>query len=692
MCWVLLPASYAEMPTSAEVKASGENTAPPAENENETRTADSAENKAEDNMIPTAGDVFSNEEGKELTASETQIGEDTEEVLATREPVEVRFVLEPAETVLTVYDPAQLDEQGCSRIISPEKEGNYLLFSGTYLIDAVCDGCIPILQQTVKISPDLWEIPIVLTRMEESAENKAPEEEREVMFEEMKSASEVTAVPGESVLQATIPHEEKQTDREIAENPADGEKEENEIQPAAISPLIVTVQPTDYVGKIGENATFTVVAEGDGIKYQWQVKTSDNAAWKNTTIYGYRTAKATVPITAARNNYQYRCVLTQEGIEETTEAARLTVIPAVRITQQPEDQAGFIGENATFSVAAEGEGIRYQWQVKSSEKAAWKNTTIRGYQTAMITVPIAKERDGFQYRCLLTGEEGIRVTSNSAQLTIAEIPYCAPMLTIIDDDGDYHFMTDVLPLIQELQVPIATAVTPLRIGSKTRWMSWDDIAYCAANGAEVLCHTYSHYSGSEIVNIDDETIVRQYGLARDCMIERGYNGDILVYSSSTGNIQRVREDAAQVFQCGIKIGGNSVNNRLTDRYALNRCRIDYAETEGKTSWNRDDILQYIDDVAEQGGWQIFMFHTSNSMWRQRALLDENGEVVRGENGAPIPMTDKDGNPVLDSRGEHPTMGTEYYLPMLREAILYARERGVAILTAENAYRILYSEE
>ena len=37
---------------------------------------------------------------------------------------------------------------------------------------------------------------------------------------------------------------------------------------------IITSQPVDYTGIVGNNATFTVAATGEGIRYQWQVKTS----------------------------------------------------------------------------------------------------------------------------------------------------------------------------------------------------------------------------------------------------------------------------------------------------------------------------------------------------------------------------------------------------------------------------------
>lgn len=269
--------------------------------------------------------------------------------------------------------------------------------------------------------------------------------------------------------------------------------------------------------------------------------------------------------------------------------------------------------------------------------------------------------------------------------------YRPALLTIIDDDGSIRFLTDIVPMIEKLGVPIATAVSPSRVYSgEPRWMDWDDIAQCHERGAEILSHTYMHYTGTEIRRISDEQIVEYYQKARDELLSRGYpGGDILVYSSSTGNIARVQADAAKVYKCGIKIGGSTVNDAWSPRYALSRFRLDYAATEGREDWCQSDILSFIDQVADRGGWEIFMFHTSNAKWRQRVRLNPDGTVMLDEEGRPIPMFDAHGGPVLDPEGRYPTVGTEVYLPMLENAILYAQSNGVNVVSATDAYHIIF---
>ena len=262
-------------------------------------------------------------------------------------------------------------------------------------------------------------------------------------------------------------------------------------------------------------------------------------------------------------------------------------------------------------------------------------------------------------------------------------------LTIIDDDGDIHFLTDLFPLMEEMQVPISSAVTIRRIGSAKRWMDWDDITYLHQNGCEILNHTYNHYTGTEIQSVDDAAVYEDYQKSRDELLSRGIpGGEYLVYSSSSGNYQRIQSIAAQLFKCGIKIGGSAINTKASDRFALSRYRIDYAATEGHEDWNLNDLKSYVDDVSSVGGWQIMMLHTSNAVWRQRVCLDDQGNVLY-ENGAPVLMADEKGDPVLDVDGSYPTWGSEVLVPMLRELILYARAHGVKIVSVKEAYHAMY---
>ena len=92
------------------------------------------------------------------------------------------------------------------------------------------------------------------------------------------------------------------------------------------STLVITEQPTDQHVIAGETANFTVVATGDGLKYQWYIDRNDGKGWQklnNATDAIYVTST----VQADNDGYQYRCVITDaHGAEATTDIAILHVV------------------------------------------------------------------------------------------------------------------------------------------------------------------------------------------------------------------------------------------------------------------------------------------------------------------------------------------------------------------------------
>lgn len=73
-------------------------------------------------------------------------------------------------------------------------------------------------------------------------------------------------------------------------------------------------QPQDFLGRLGETASFTVVVEGSGITYSWQYSSNSGSTWKTSGLAGKTTATASGELTTERLNYMYRCVIS-DGAE-----------------------------------------------------------------------------------------------------------------------------------------------------------------------------------------------------------------------------------------------------------------------------------------------------------------------------------------------------------------------------------------
>ena len=178
-------------------------------------------------------------------------------------------------------------------------------------------------------------------------------------------------------------------------------------------------QPGDYYGFVGETAIFSVEAEGEGLKYQWQVY--KNGAWKNTSLNGNRTDTLPVEITQARDGMTFRCIVkNSDNISTVSEEATIVVIEDPAIVSQPEDCYGIAGETAVFSLEAKGEGLTYQWQV--FKNGSWKNTSLTGNKTDTLPVEITEARDGMTFRCIVTNAGGNSVISDKVSISIIRGP------------------------------------------------------------------------------------------------------------------------------------------------------------------------------------------------------------------------------------------------------------------------------
>ena len=186
----------------------------------------------------------------------------------------------------------------------------------------------------------------------------------------------------------------------------------------------ITDQPSDSTVEEDDTAHFTLAASGNGLSYQWQYKIAGTTKWRNcsSNTAGYNSSELQVVGTLARNGYQYRCIVTDEDENVAiSDSALLTVVQrSFSIMSDPQNQTVAAGETAHFTVAATGDGLTYQWQYKAAGSGTWRNSSASttGYNSAELEVVGTTARNGFQYRCKVTDENGETVTSKPATLTV----------------------------------------------------------------------------------------------------------------------------------------------------------------------------------------------------------------------------------------------------------------------------------
>ncbi len=181
----------------------------------------------------------------------------------------------------------------------------------------------------------------------------------------------------------------------------------------------ITTQPVSKAVKDGATAKFTVKATGNGLKYQWQYRTSSSGGWKNASATGNKTKTLSVAATAAKHGYQYRCKVTDTA--GNTVYTSVVTLNVLGIKTQPVDKTVKDGVTAKFTVAAVGDGLTYQWQYRTSSSGSWKNASATGNKTKTLSVAATVAKHGYQYRCKITDTAGNTVYTSVVNLYVLGI-------------------------------------------------------------------------------------------------------------------------------------------------------------------------------------------------------------------------------------------------------------------------------
>lgn len=169
-----------------------------------------------------------------------------------------------------------------------------------------------------------------------------------------------------------------------------------------VAPLpTFTTQPQSTTICAGTSPTFTVNSTGlANPQYQWYV---------NSTPVGVPTTSTTFTATTPANGTTVNAVVIGGCQDVTSNIATITVNPITTITTQPVAQSACLGSSATFSVAATGSNLGYQWKKGSNN--------INGETNPTLILNNISANDIASYSVEVQGSCGT-VTSNTVALTL----------------------------------------------------------------------------------------------------------------------------------------------------------------------------------------------------------------------------------------------------------------------------------
>ncbi len=167
------------------------------------------------------------------------------------------------------------------------------------------------------------------------------------------------------------------------------------------TPVSITTQPAAQTVCDGSTATFTVVAAGSGLTYQWRKAGTD--------ISGATASSLVIANASASDAGNYDVVVTGSCGTVTSATVALTINPVTTITAQPVAQTVCNSGSATFSVTATGSALTYQWRKGG--------VNISGATSANLLISPVLATDAATYDVIVTGNCGT-VTSAAVTLTV----------------------------------------------------------------------------------------------------------------------------------------------------------------------------------------------------------------------------------------------------------------------------------
>ena len=123
-----------------------------------------------------------------------------------------------------------------------------------------------------------------------------------------------------------------------------------ESQTPDVTAPSITTQPGNATVKVGETASFNIVASGTDLTYQWQINRNDENGWVNidgATATSYTTSAVDISC----NGFKYRCVVSNDAGKVTSNTAVLTVTES---TPTKGDYQIIDGANGKHTIGKDG--------------------------------------------------------------------------------------------------------------------------------------------------------------------------------------------------------------------------------------------------------------------------------------------------------------------------------------------------
>ena len=179
----------------------------------------------------------------------------------------------------------------------------------------------------------------------------------------------------------------------------------------------ITSQPKSQTVNFGKKVTLSVKTNGSGLKYQWYFKKKGQKSFSKWQ--GRISSTETATPNATWDGIQLYCKITDSnGNSVNSKTVTVKVKIPLKITSQPKSQTVANGKTLKLSVAAQGNGLKYQWYYMKKGQSKWH--IWKGHTTATQTVKVNSKWNGMKLYCKVTDANGKTVNSKAATVKVVK--------------------------------------------------------------------------------------------------------------------------------------------------------------------------------------------------------------------------------------------------------------------------------
>lgn len=191
-----------------------------------------------------------------------------------------------------------------------------------------------------------------------------------------------------------------------------GDETSNPATLTVDDPIVITTQPTNKTTCPGTDVTYSVVATGTNLDYQWQ---ENDGAWADIALATSSDLFIT-DVDAIDAGKTYRCKITSPcGAILYSDDVTLTLYTPVNITIPPSNKTVCENSGVNFQVISDGSNKLYQWQFDDGLGFS----DIVGATNSTYSILNAAFADEGKYRCVVSNTCGYQ-NSDAADLIVDE--------------------------------------------------------------------------------------------------------------------------------------------------------------------------------------------------------------------------------------------------------------------------------